>query len=101
MQYVSIYDRLSYLAQLDSKIEVFQVQTGEHITTLSNHFDKVNCCVFAPYGMELYSAGSDAIINLWEPQKDEDEPEQEAVGKLMRAGEEEGDNWSISEEEQF
>eukprot|EP01127_Copromyxa_protea_P022597 TRINITY_DN818_c0_g1_i3.p1 TRINITY_DN818_c0_g1~~TRINITY_DN818_c0_g1_i3.p1 ORF type:complete len:188 (-),score=45.32 TRINITY_DN818_c0_g1_i3:688-1251(-) len=78
-------------------IDVYEVRSGNHITTLRAHFDNVNSTVFAPSGLELFSGASDSQITLWEPSRVEDVVEENVANEAREEDEE--DRWSISEEE--
>ena len=50
-----------------SEIDVWDINTGEEIDRLRGHYSLVNGCIFHPDYQELYSAGSDRNILIWEP----------------------------------
>lgn len=51
-----------------SEIDVWDINTGEEIDRLRGHYSLVNGCIFRPDYQELYSAGSDRNILVWEPE---------------------------------
>ncbi|XP_002733656.1 DNA excision repair protein ERCC-8-like [Saccoglossus kowalevskii] len=53
---------------MGSNIAVFDIYTGEYVATLIGHYNNVNCCTFHPLYQELYSAGNDSNILIWEPE---------------------------------
>ena len=50
-----------------AEIEVWDIFTGEHVNRLQGHYSQVNGCIFHQDYQELYSAGSDRNILVWEP----------------------------------
>lgn len=51
----------------DSNIEVFDLFKGVHLTTLSGHYNFVNCCISHPDSQYLFSGGADRNILVWVP----------------------------------
>ena len=49
------------------EIKVWDLHTGEKVDSLEGHYNLVNGCVFHPDYHELYSAGTDRNILVWEP----------------------------------
>jgi len=62
-----------------NSINVYDIYSGEQVGVLQGHLDKVNCCVFHPTNMELYSGGNDAQILAWTPSQ---EPQAVASGEV-------------------
>ena len=50
----------------DSKIELFDMTTGEKITTLNGHTLMVEALAFSPDGKTLVSTGQDGTILVWD-----------------------------------
>ena len=50
-----------------AEVEVWDIFTGEHVNRLQGHYSQVNGCIFHQDYQELYSAGSDRNILVWEP----------------------------------
>ena len=91
------------------KIDVWDIKTGKEIDKLHGHYSHVNSCIFHPDYQELYSAGSDRNILVWEPKmnmksrevvkrKDKlKEPEKETTITEQRPSAT-ADSWSSDEE---
>ncbi len=58
-------------------IHAYSVHTGQLLSTLQAHFDRVNCCIFHPTREELYSGSNDYQILVWTPYFDEKQDEEE------------------------
>jgi DNA excision repair protein ERCC-8 len=67
-------------------VNVYNIHTGIFINQLQGHYDRVNCCIFHPFLVELYSGGRDNQILIWGSTFDQLEEEKE-----------ETDNWSDQE----
>lgn len=51
-----------------SNIEVYEVVTGKHITTLGAHYNNVNCCTFHRHFQALFSGSNDTCLLVWLPE---------------------------------
>ncbi len=49
----------------DTRIHLWHVETGSELATLSGHSGWINALVWTPDGTELYSAGRDNHLRLW------------------------------------
>lgn len=56
--------RLVYVPS-DGNIFVYETETGVKVSTLSGHYNCVNCCVYHPHFHELYSGGNDRNVLIW------------------------------------
>ncbi|NER20383.1 MAG: hypothetical protein F6J96_06610 [Symploca sp. SIO1C2] len=56
----------------DKTIKLWDVETGEEITTLSGHDDSVRSISFSPNGKTLASGSSDYTIKLWDVETGEE-----------------------------
>ena len=54
----------------ENNIDAFNVHTGEQVTCLRGHYNRVNCCTFHAHTHELYSGGNDRCILTWVPDTD-------------------------------
>ena len=54
----------------ENNINVFDVHSGEKISCLRGHYNRVNCCLFHPQTQELFSGGNDRCILTWVPETD-------------------------------
>lgn len=70
-----------------SNIHSYSIHTGQHVSTLQGHYERVSCCVFHPFLEELYSGGSDCMILKWTPPSASQEEE-------ANEDESSDDNWS-------
>ena len=91
----------------DNRICVFNLETGEELTTLRGHYNRVNCCAFNTDTQDLFSGGNDHCILTWTPQteselafskhlSEEDKPRNQSFTK--RTGASQLDNWSSDED---
>ncbi|XP_033115097.1 DNA excision repair protein ERCC-8-like [Anneissia japonica] len=62
-------DDLVFVPSL-SDICVFEIHSGRPVVNLTGHYSRVNACTFHPLFQELYSAGNDSNILIWEPEID-------------------------------
>ena len=51
----------------DSNIKVLDLFRGELISSLSGHYNVVNCCVSHPHSQYLFSGGADRNVLVWVP----------------------------------
>ena len=51
-----------------SNIEVYEVVTGKHLTTLGGHYNNVNCCTFHQNFQTLFSGANDTNVLVWLPE---------------------------------
>ena len=49
----------------DGEIKVFEVASGQHVTSLKGHEECVQSVAFDPMGKFLVSAGSDKTFRVW------------------------------------
>ncbi|KAM8866741.1 DNA excision repair protein ERCC-8 [Synchiropus picturatus] len=69
-----------------SSVALYDLHSGELVTSLRGHYNSVDCCEFHPYYQELYSGGKDCNILAWVPvlrppdvEEDSDRPNKAAA----------------------
>ena len=59
-------DTILVIGLLDNRIELWDLTTGDKLTTLDGHTNTVETLVFSPDGKTLVSTGQDGTILLWD-----------------------------------
>jgi DNA excision repair protein ERCC-8 len=93
----------------NANIEVFNMNSGEHIQTLTGHFNQVNCVVYNADYQELYTGANDRNILVFSPNTETEavykeyldstrgvKPGQSVSGYVRRIGT--ADTWSSDED---
>ncbi|GAU97188.1 hypothetical protein RvY_08530 [Ramazzottius varieornatus] len=67
------------------KILVFDMVSGERLTTLTAHFQQVLTCAYHPHFQSLFSGATDRSIEMWTPETDfcDIQEEKEAAKKYQ------------------
>ena len=88
-----------------SSVEVFEIETGKHIATLTGHYNNVNCCTFHKHFQALFSGANDTNLLIWLPEMNRTGVEKsgqstEAVARTAdQVANPYQDSWSSDEEE--
>ncbi|XP_064625458.1 DNA excision repair protein ERCC-8-like [Lineus longissimus] len=75
---------LIYIPQ-NADIEVFNMISGEHVQTLTGHFNQVNCLVYNGDYQELYSGANDRNILVFSPNTEMEAVYKDHVDSMRKA----------------
>uniref|UniRef100_A0A1B6M7U1 Uncharacterized protein n=1 Tax=Graphocephala atropunctata TaxID=36148 RepID=A0A1B6M7U1_9HEMI len=85
------------LVPSDSNINIYEIETGMKLNTLSGHYNLVNTCYFQKDRLELYSGGQDRNILFWTRFKALNDSEDTYCTQKAKKMKVEADNWSDDE----